>query len=257
MSALEALIIGILQGITEFLPISSSAHLKIAKTFFGIVDQENQVIFDLVCHLGTLSAALYFLRHEIFELLGKDRRRLRLFFAALIPLIPFYFLLKPLRELAAQTQFLGFTLMITAFILFSASRLRFKFESQSPLRDALMIGAMQSTALIPGISRSASTISMAHMLGWTARDAVRFSFLLSIPTILGGNSLELLRLVLSAQSPSIPISSCVIGFMGSLCMGLLVIRRAVAFLEKGNLRPFAWYCLVLGIAATFYFNFLG
>ena len=180
MSLIEAFIFGLLQGLTEFLPVSSSAHLKLAKLFFHIEKSESQVIFDLVCHLGTLFALLYFLRKEVLRMFSSERRKLFLLFAATLPLIPCYFLLKPLRDLASEPQFLGPCLICTAFILFLGQRLRLQRTASTTnkreMSDVLMIGVMQSAALIPGISRSASTISCAKVLGWKPREAVRFSF---------------------------------------------------------------------------------
>lgn len=251
MSFFDAILIGLLQGITEFFPVSSSAHMTLAKMLLGIERGERQIIFDLACHLGTLMAALYFLRRDIRDIFVADRKKLGILFIALLPLIPCYFLLKPVRALAGQTQFLGLTLGITSLILFLGGKLRVRSRGQ--VRDALWIGTMQSAALIPGISRSASTISAAHALGWNPRDAVRFSFLLSIPTILGGNCLELLKLVVD-QNVSYSFSSCFAGFLSSGIVGLIAIRYAMRWLEKGNLRPFAWYCLMLAITTTLYVN---
>ncbi|MBI2743702.1 MAG: undecaprenyl-diphosphate phosphatase [Chlamydiales bacterium] len=256
MSAFQALIMGILQGLTEFLPVSSSAHLKLSKLLLGVAEGDNLVVFDLVCHLGTLVALLLFLRTDIVTLFRTDRKRLWMILVATIPLFPFYFLLKPLRDWASQASFLGIFLIVTSFILFIGSRIRIS-RPEAPtlkhqMRDSLWIGIMQAAALIPGISRSASTISCAHVLGWSARDAVRFSFLLSVPTILGGNSVELLKIFLSpsSQSTNLGVSSCLIGFFGACSVGFIVIRFAVRILEKGDLRPFAWYCLALGLITT-------
>ncbi len=181
MSFLQALIIGLLQGLTEFLPVSSSAHLKIVKLLMHIEQSQSQVIFDLVCHLGTLFALLYFLRAEVLQLLRAERKKLLLLTVATIPLIPFYFLLKPLRDLASNPHWLGPCLLLTALLLFFGQSLRFKRKGQHPLKDAFWIGTMQSAALIPGISRSASTICCAQVLGWEAKEGVRFSFLLFDP----------------------------------------------------------------------------
>ncbi len=255
MSIFEALIMGILQGLTEFLPVSSSAHLKLSKLLLGIQEGENLVIFDLVCHLGTLLALLIFLRQDIINLFRSERKKLWMIMVATVPLFPFYFLLKPLRDWASHSTFLGFFLMLTGVILFAGSRLRLKrpenLSTKRNIYDSLWIGTMQAAALIPGISRSASTISCAQVLGWNAREAVRFSFLLSIPTILGGNSLELLKLCLAPSTEfTLPLSACLIGFLGACSVGFLVIRYAVRILEKGDLRPFAWYCLILGLITT-------
>ena len=116
---------------------------------------------------------------------------------------------------------------------------------------------MQTAALIPGISRSGSTISAAQMLGWDPKEAVRFSFLLSIPTILGGNCIELLKLFFSESEPiTVSFASCLIGFLSSLGVGLIMIKVAIAQLEKGNLKPFAFYCLIMGLLICSYFLWL-
>lgn len=253
MSLIEALILGLIQGFTEFFPISSSAHLKIAKLILGLEASESHVIFDLVCHLGSLIALLYFFNRDIVQIFRHDHKKAWLFFIAMLPLIPFYFLLKSVRAATSEPELLGFFMITTALILFGAGWLRFKREkSGSPIKDAFWIGTMQAAALIPGISRSAATIGMARSLGWTAEEAVRFSFLLSIPTILGGASLELVKIASSANSLPISFGTCIIGFVASLGAGLLVVAPAIRFLEKGNLKPFAWYCLIAGILVTLY-----
>lgn len=257
MSGLEALLMGILQGLTEFLPVSSSAHLKLTKLLLGLEDRESLVVFDLVCHLGTTCALLLFLRDDLLNLLRSQRKKIWLILIALLPLFPFYFLLKPLRDWASQTPLLGYFLIVTGLILFAGQKFRYRrIQSDTfgeKVKDALWIGTLQATALIPGISRSASTISCAQVLGWEAKEAVRFSFLLSIPTIMGGNSLELLKLTLHQEQIPISIFSCILAFIASLSVGFVVIRYAVRFLEKGNLKPFAWYCLILGTLTTLYF----
>jgi undecaprenyl-diphosphatase len=260
MSIFEAFIFGLLQGLTEFLPISSSAHVKLATLIFNIENSKTQVIFDLVCHLGTLFALLIFLRQEISLILRCNRQKLFLLFIAILPLIPCYFLLKPLRDFASHPQFLGICLICTAIILFTGQRWKGHRTNEASLKqqvkDVLWIGVMQSVALIPGISRSASTISCAKILGWESREAVRFSFLLSIPTIIGGNCLELFRIYLSHEkSPTVSIPACAVGFVTSFVFGSLVIRFALSYLERGNLRPFAWYCLGFGTIVTLFLNF--
>lgn len=242
MTYLQAIILGIIQGLTEFFPVSSSTHLKVAKMMMGV--EENQVIFDLFCHFGTLAVLVYFFRKDIAALFTTEKRKLVWFFVAMLPLIPCYFLLKPLRQ-HAPGYFLGVSLIVTSLILFIGNRLRLRQAKRN--KDVLWIGTMQAMALIPGISRSASTISTARVLGWEAADAVRFSFLLSIPTILGGTAVELAK---SASHPSFSLGPCLMGFAASLGMGILVIPRAIRYLEKGKLKPFAWYCLLAGSVIT-------
>ncbi len=257
MSWLEALLLGLIQGITEFFPVSSSAHLKLAKMLLGSRDQ--CLLFDLFCHLGTLIAVLIFLKQEIRDLL-QDRKKLAVLLIAMIPLIPAYFLLKPLRDFASQPQYLGLCLMMTGGILFFGYRYRMRREACQSMKrqisDALWIGTMQSAALIPGISRSASTISCARILGWDPAIAVRFSFLLSIPTVIGGNCLELLKMALSTvPEQEVALSFCLAGFLTSCAAGLLIIRFAISLLERGKLQPFAWYCLTMGAITTYFLSF--
>ena len=108
MSLIEALVLGLIQGFTEFFPISSSAHVKIAKLVLGLEAGESHVIFDLFCHLGSLIALLYFFSHDIIQIFRHDHKKAWLFFIAMLPLIPFYFLLKSVRAAASASEFLGF-----------------------------------------------------------------------------------------------------------------------------------------------------
>lgn len=251
MTLFDAFILGIVQGLTEFFPVSSSTHLTLVKDLLGLSQEENMVFFDLSCHLGTLLATAYVFRKDIFELFTTRKDKFLQLSLALLPLIPAYYLLKPLRQSIHSWQALSLTLLITASLLFLGASLRLKemasIRWSRRARDALCIGAMQATALIPGISRSASTISCARFLGWEAKEAVRFSFLLGLPTIFGGTCLEMFHLLRHAPLQSLPISlpCCLMGFGTSALGALAVIGPAIRILEKGHLRPFAWYCLAL------------
>ncbi|MDN3506798.1 MAG: undecaprenyl-diphosphate phosphatase [Simkaniaceae bacterium] len=249
MNSLVALLLGLMQGLTEFFPVSSSAHLKLMKMVFGI--NKVPVIFDLACHLGSLGALVWFFKGEVIRIFRRDRKKLVYLFAALVPLVPSYFFLGPLRELVSKPEFLGLFMMGSGGILFAGQKIRFK-KVGGPLRDALLIGAMQSTALVPGISRSASTISAAQVLGWKPKEAVRFSFLLAIPTIMGGNLLEVAKLWKKGKIASLVNWHCFLGFAVSLFVGLLVIRFAIKWLERGKLKGFAWYCIAAGLLVNVY-----
>lgn len=253
MTWVEAFILGLVQGATEFFPISSSAHLKLAKLFLGI--NGNFQLFDLFCHLGTLAALFFVFKKDIIALFVTERKKLCYFFLALVPLIPGYFLLHPFLSGISTPQYLGFFLLLTGAILFIGHSFQFNFSEKRPLRDVLCIGTAQTLALIPGLSRSASTISCARVLGWTAKDAVRFSFLLSIPTIIGGSGLEVFRLFYFDLPFGLSITECCIGFFSSFIIGMVMIRFSLLWLEKGDLKPFAWYCLLIGAFTLFYFNF--
>ena len=257
MSRFIALMLGILQGLTEFIPVSSSAHLKLAKLLLNQGVGENQVLFDLFCHFGTLIALVAFLRPMIFRLFTSERKKLFILCLSILPLFPAYFLMKPLRDYFAQTHFLGYFLIGTGLLLFAADRLRFRQEGVEGwgCKDALWIGAMQGIALIPGISRSASTITCAKVLGWKAQEAVQFSFLLAVPTVIGGNILEILKsLYLTKETIDVSFSSCLIGFLSSLAIGAAIVRWALRRLSTGRLKPFGWYCILIGGFATIYLN---
>lgn len=259
MSLLEAFLLGLIQGLTEFFPISSSAHLALFHLLLGTQDTETQVILSLFCHLGTLLAVIVFLKQDILTILRTDRKKAFLIFLAIIPLIPCYLLIKPFKDWIVNPNFLGFGLMFTGFVLLVGHFWRLKVPINSSFKkrahDALYIGSMQSIAFIPGISRSASTICCARILGWKTSDAVRFSFLLSIPTIIGGNCLEFLQIVAYNSPKDFSLTACIVGFTTSCFIGLLVIRFAFSILEKGNFKPFAWYCLILGLCTAIYLNY--
>lgn len=249
MSLFQSIILGLVQGLTEFFPVSSSAHLQLIKHLLGIENGEHLIYFDLVCHTGTLFALLIYLRGEIWNVL-KSVKTMALYFLALLPLIPAYFLLKPLRTYASHPSFLGYSLMITAALLFIASRKK-GANPRKKWQHVLCIGVMQTMALIPGISRSGSTISAARFCGWSWRDAALFSFLLSVPTILGGELLEALK---EREVSGVSISCYIGGLAASFVVGLFAVRFIFCVYEREKVRPFAWYCLGAGVFAWALFH---
>ena len=240
MTIFQALLLGLIQGLTEFFPVSSSTHLFLAKRVMGIAQNEAMIFFDLFCHLGTLLASVWILRREIGKVLTHFRSFAHVTLA-LCPLVPAYFLFKPLREtLSSQAPLL---LLVTAAFLFLASK-REQVKDVPKWPDLLCIGIAQGLALIPGISRCASTISTARILGWSWEDAVRFSFLLAIPAILGGTVLETLHL---REDVQIPWRICMLGFSASFLAGLGAIRLLFQQLSSKTMRLFAGYCAGLGV----------
>lgn len=256
MSLIDALILGLVQGFAEFLPVSSSAHLKFARWLLSVPDGQHLFFFDLVCHGGTLLALILFLRKEILEVLSSFKSIL-LYSLAILPLVPAYFFLKPLRTAASDPAYLGYCLLITSFLLFLSSRIKQTTDNR-PMKwkDVVCIGVMQTLALIPGISRSGSTIAAARLRGWSWIDSARFSFLLAVPTILGGELLETLKLAAghSEAAEALPWSCYASGFISSFAFGLLGVRFMFAIYEKGTVRPFAWYCLGIGLLALVIFH---
>ncbi len=257
MSYIQAIILGLVQGITEFFPVSSSAHLKLAKWLLGIEHNEQLLLFDLVCHSGTLLALFLYLKKDVWEVLTSGRK-IALYCLALAPLIPAYFLLKPLRIAASEPSCLGYALMTTGLLLFAASRKKEDLHSPTnPLpaskkwQHVLCIGVMQTMALIPGISRSGSTIAAARLCGWNFRDAAKFSFLLAIPTILGGECLELMK---GQAGAKVALGCYASGFIASFTLGLIGVRFIFSVYEKEKIKPFAWYCFGIGLFAWIAFH---
>lgn len=261
MSPLAALILGIVQGVTEFLPISSSGHLKITQHLLGL-KKEGLLSFDLCCHLGTLLAMCIVLFRDILELLTKQRRTIHMLIIALIPLVPAYFLFKnAIDYLFGAPENLWLFFLMTAGLLTLADqwgpqeRLA-PAASAWPLtfskRHALTIGCFQALALAPGLSRSGSTIAAARFFGWRVRDAVRFSYLLALPTIAGGALLEGRKVLLSELS-AISLPAYLIGFGASLMVGIVTLKWFLRFVESHRLYIFAFYCLALAIISFMLF----
>lgn len=259
MTYLEAILLGIVQGLTEFLPVSSSGHLALVQALLGFKNLDRLVLFDLICHLGTLLAIFVVFAGAIRDLLLRNQWRFWQVVVGTLPLFPLVLLIKPIKSLFDRTELLGFFFLCTAFILYAGMRWgKPRSEAslqQSRWRDALGIGLFQAVALMPGISRSGSTISGARLLGWTPQEAVTFSFLLAIPAILGSVALELLQIWKSSEPvPPISVASYGWGFLFSFLCGwvsLIILKRLVA---KPQFIYFVWYCLAIGIFAIVYFN---
>ncbi len=247
---IQAFILGLIQGVAEFFPISSSAHLRFARFLMGIPDGAHWLYFDLACHAGTWIALVYFLRREVLDVLLSPKK-IAQFSLALAPLVPAYFLLKPLRIALSDPMYTGYFLLLTSALLFVASRKKALTHTHKWI-NVLFIGVMQALALIPGISRSGSTIAAARFCGWTWIDGARFSFLLAIPTILGGEILESAKLYRGGES--VALAPCIIGFLTSLLVGLFAVRFVFWVYERGIVKPFAWYCLGIGLLMILVFR---
>lgn len=261
MTTLEAFILGIIQGITEFLPVSSSGHLELGQYFLGFSNLHNYIFFDLVCHLGTLFSLLIVFYTQIKDVIVSDRTRLIQIIVATLPLFPLVLVMKPIKAMFDEPQYLGYCFIFTALILYLGIRAESNVRVRKPSnswRDALIIGLFQAVAILPGISRSGATISAGRMLGWRSQDAITFSFLLAIPAILGGVALELINL-LSGKSTlnltSMGWTEYSIGFLSSFIMGYFALVLLMKLATKNKFLYFVWYCLLVGISTLIYFNF--
>lgn len=258
MTIWQAFLLGLIQGITEFLPVSSSGHLALGQYFLGFENLQDYILFDLVCHLGTLGAILCVFFPLIRESLNLQTTRFWQVVLGTLPLFPLVLILKPIKSLFDHPQLLGPCFLFSACLLFASLYWRFPVSSPNKRKwqDPLTIGLFQAVAILPGISRSGSTISAARLLGWQKEQALQFSFLLAIPAILGGSILEGWKAwhapvaALSAVNPW----AFIVGFGTSFIVGYFALRLLIRLVIQDKWSYFAWYCLGLGILTTLYFN---
>jgi undecaprenyl-diphosphatase len=265
LTVLKAILLGILQGVTEFLPVSSSGHLFLAQNLLGL--RESELTFDILLHLGTLLAVLLFLRREVSEVLGSLFRRDPVFppgawgrrdFLMLLVSSGPTFLIGYLFHDAVETgvTFRGVGvayLLLTAFLLVSNLRFRHKVDpDRIEFWEALAIGVMQGAAIFPGLSRSGATISLALVLGIGALKSAKYSFFISIPAILGAAMLLLHRgaSVLPGVAPS------ALGFIMAFVVGYLALMLVEKLVTRGKFLRFAPYTFLLAVLA-FYMQGIG
>ena len=247
MTFLQAIFLGIVQGLTEFLPVSSSGHLVLARTLLGI--QTEPLIMEVILHLGTLIAVLLVFYKDIIALfrhpLGKT---MRLLVIATIPAVIATLLLDNLIEEAFGGRFLSFGFLITAVLLCIAERKQVRRPRkyrQMNNWDALAMGGMQAVAMFPGVSRSGSTLVGGLFRGLDRNLAVRFSFLMSIPAILGANILSL-KDALEGEIIWADVPIYLVGVVVAAVVGYLCIRLLRMIANKGRFGWFAYYCWAAG-----------
>ncbi len=267
MSYLSAIILGIVQGIAEFLPISSSGHLSILQNFFSFTDVEHEhLFFDLLLHFGTLIAVFIAYRQDIVDLISEfismvrrepspmgkaagiaNRRTILLVVVATLPL----FLILPIKDkvenLYYNTFFIGFALIVTGLILFFSDRMRHgrKNARNATITDALIVGIGQAIATVPGISRSGTSISAGLVCGFERSFAVKFSFLMSIPAILGANILSIADAVSAGIDWSM-FPQYMAGVLAAMISGYLCLSFLKRIAQKG-FAGFSYYCWGAGI----------
>lgn len=254
---LPFILLGILQGLTEFLPISSSGHLALAEQLFRV--HKPGIVFDIFVHFGTLLSVLWVFRERIVRLVlapvrgGADLKLLGMLIVGSIPTGILGLTLDSVAEAAfTRSWAVGLGLIVTASVLFFVERRRSakaKSLEQLGWRDALWVGLAQGIAVLPGISRSGSTIAMGLFCGLRREDAAEFSFLLFIPAILGATALKLGEALADPGAHSALWGSYLAGTIVSFLSGIVAIRFLMRFLRERRLTPFAIYCLLLGVLA--------
>ena len=272
MTFLEAILLGILQGLTEFLPVSSSGHLVLAQQFLGL--KEPLVFFDVMLHVGTLAAVLVAYRDAIgrlviggFSALGDTQFRrqpktvlntsaeLKFIWLILIGSIPTGIIAvvfkTPLESFFEEIRIVSVMLILTGVIL-QLPRLRSeKVDSPDASTEELktwhapLIGIAQGCAITPGLSRSGTTISLALFLGIPAKTAAEYSFLLSIPAILGAVALKIRDL----GDTTIPFHIVGTGMLASFIVGYIALRFLLVMLNRGKFSIFSYYCVALGLTS--------
>ncbi len=268
---LTSVLLGILQGLTEFLPISSSGHLVIVQSFIKTF-QEPGLAFDIILHSGTLLAVLIFFWKEFAAILKETiiefpswtlNQSKIIVLAVLIGTFPSavigIFFKDHIEQLFQNPRMTSVFLCFTAAILLlgEMSSRRFK-KKLDPFHDPkwsiyLYIGLCQAIALLPGISRSGSTMAAGLSVGWSRQDAAKFSFFLMVPAVLGAVILELPKLINNLQDNYTNLLALSAGFIAAFITGYLVIAVLLKYLRNHSFIPFSIYCLGAGVC-TFFLN---
>lgn len=268
MSLLSSFLLGLIQGISEFLPISSSGHLSIAQNLLGLsVVGGQHMFFDVMLHLGTLVAIFVAYWQDVVGMILEFFRTIsdlihhrsasptpparRLMLMVIIGTLPLFVILPfkdAIESLYYNTVFIGCALIFTGVLLFFSDRVRrgHKNEKNVTVRDTLLVGVAQAVATCPGISRSGMTICAGTFLGFRREYAVRYSFLMSIPAVLGANILELA----DAAKAGIDMSQMpvyLVGIVTAAVSGYFSIRLIRMIAERGKFGWFAYYCWAAGI----------
>lgn len=268
MELYQGIILGILQGLTEFLPVSSSGHLVLGQAYFGMT--ESQLVFDISVHIGTLMAVLVVYRLEIINILrsvihfcmdfkgfsqSKEQiqkdEHLQMALAIIAGSIPTAFIGLVLKRyehvLFSSVLLVGFTLIITGTLLWMSKRFYTTATANTALtlKRALFIGTSQGLAVIPGISRSGTTIAAGMFMGLSRKKAATFSFLLSIPAIVGAELMSIKDIVENDLSiDPVTIWATLVSFI----TGLMALKILITLVNAGRFHYFAPYCWLLGVA---------
>lgn len=272
MSEIEALLLGLLQGFTEYLPVSSSGHLALASHLFG-VDGESNLAFTIVVHVATVLSTIVILWREIEWIvrglfkcgpatagsaaprLSKEQRYALNILVSMIPVgIVGVFFKDAVEEVfGSGLAIVGLMLLLTAALLIFTYYAKVRAKESISLRDALVIGLAQACAVMPGLSRSGSTIATGLLLGVKKEQVAQFSFLMVIPPILGEALLDGMKALGGADAfAGISWSALAVGFLAAFVSGCLACKWMIGIVKRGRLVYFGIYCLVLGAAVLIF-----
>ena len=260
MSWIEAIILGIVQGLTEFLPVSSSGHLIIGKELLGVeVKPDAETTFEVLVHCATVMSTIVVFRNEIWKLICgllkfQMNNETQYILKICVSMIPVFvvglFFKKQVNDLFGEGVVLvGCMLLVTATLLSLTYFVKFgQRKTDISYLNAFIIGVSQAIAVIPGISRSGATISTGLLLGNKKEDVARFSFLMVLIPILGITFLDVLGGDFSPQKSGIPMSAMIAGFMAAFVSGALACKAMIAIVKRSKLIYFAAYCVLVSLA---------
>ncbi len=259
MNVFEAFFLGLIQGITEFLPVSSSGHLEISKKIFGdIFTSQESFLLTLSLHFATAISTIIVFRKDIaliFKELFQFKKNDSFYFSIyiIISMIPAAFVGIFFEDFINNLfkdnlMLVGSMLILTSFLLFLTDRKKINKIKISYL-SALLIGLVQAIAILPGLSRSGATIAIAIIIGVNREKASRFSFLMVIPLIIGGMIKNLLSL---PQNFNFEVDILFVGFMSALVTGVFACKLMITLVNKSKLKYFGIYCLIIGLITIFY-----
>jgi undecaprenyl-diphosphatase len=255
MDILQALILGIIQGLTEFLPVSSSGHLEIGKVLLG-VNVEETLSFSIAVHGATVLSTIAVFRKDIASIVAglfrfswnEETRMVAMIIFSMIPvaIVGVFFKDHVEAMFTGNLLLVGSMLLVTAMLLLLSTVIKHKKEKPINFFDAFIIGIAQAVAVIPGISRAGATIATGLMLGKNKAEVARFSFLMVLIPILGANFLDILKGDFSSEAATgmLPL---IVGFIAAFFVGYLACSWMVSLIKKGKLLWFAIYCAVVGL----------
>ena len=259
MSWIEAILLGLVQGLTEFLPVSSSGHLTISKALFGV--ETANLTFEVMVHAATVCSTIVAFRKEIWGLLcgfftpkmNPQKEYISKIAVSMVPIFIVGVFFKEQVEAVFGSGLLvvGCMLLLTACHLTLSEYLSNKYKGEGhevTFKDAIIIGLAQALAVLPGLSRSGTTISTGLMLGVRKSDVAQFSFLMVLVPILGEAFLELIGGEFSVAASGIPPMSLLLGFVSAFLSGLFACTLMINIVKRAKLWVFAIYCLIAGIA---------
>ena len=276
MHVIQAVLMGIVQGLSEFLPISSSGHLVFTSSFYKeikgldtIVHSNQEVFLDIMLHLGTLIAVLIFFRKEIFEIViatyngfknrNFDKLESRLGIYILLGTIITILIAYPLNDFAAflvfKPEYVAVLLVITGMLLLFSEKFAKRFCDKQPItfKRSLLIALAQGLAALPGLSRSGLTIAIALLSGISREEAAKYSFLLSIPIIIGASMVYPFVEFNMKEVADYNWTAIIIGTIVSAIVGYYCIKYFIKFVSKFSLSIFGYYCIIIGTIVLLYF----